>query len=321
MSFNAFLNKFITKSYPDISTCNYHDQESHGIQTDQLHHPDPIKIPTTTQHQTSPIPPYLNHYPLNTMSPLSVSDWSNSSPLDHRTGMYFNPIALWAHPCPHDPHTLAADLLSVSSTTFGSFSSVAESLVTEQDMLGVPMTHQDDFCISDLLSASSLSSSYCSTTSFMGSQDFVTPAETFMNLATPTGPSTITSPAVSTTSDFWLSPVIDHASPSSNSIEHLMEQYLVIASPSQQQQQQPSSPQQGIVDTSRLSNMRKTRIHHCPYCKHTSNRANNMKEHIRTHDPNRPKNYLCPVCDKRFARKHDMKRHAKSHERQQKRQG
>lgn len=54
------------------------------------------------------------------------------------------------------------------------------------------------------------------------------------------------------------------------------------------------------------------RIHYCPHCPHTSNRANNMKEHVLTHDPNRPKNHLCPLCGKRFARKHDMKRHAKS---------
>ncbi|KAI9317195.1 hypothetical protein BX666DRAFT_1857568, partial [Dichotomocladium elegans] len=54
------------------------------------------------------------------------------------------------------------------------------------------------------------------------------------------------------------------------------------------------------------------KIHYCPICPHTSNRANNMKEHILTHDPSRPRKYACPRCGKRFARKHDMKRHAKS---------
>lgn len=169
-----------------------------------------------------------------------------------------------------------------------------------------------------------------------------------MAIPTPAGVSTtMTSPAVSTTSDFWLSPIMDPVSPASTSIEHLMDQYLVIAPSTTQQQQQQASPmlqsqpqpspqlsssslhplRKGIVDTSQCSSsttsssQRKARIHYCPYCKHTSNRANNMKEHIQTHDPNRPKNFLCPVCDKRFARKHDMKRHAKSHERhQQKRQ-
>ncbi|KAI7866323.1 hypothetical protein BDF14DRAFT_1813961 [Spinellus fusiger] len=57
-------------------------------------------------------------------------------------------------------------------------------------------------------------------------------------------------------------------------------------------------------------------LHKCPFCAHTSNRANNMKEHIRTHDPLRPKDFLCPLCDKKFAHKHDMKRHSKSHARQ-----
>ncbi|CAO3616823.1 unnamed protein product [Cunninghamella blakesleeana] len=55
------------------------------------------------------------------------------------------------------------------------------------------------------------------------------------------------------------------------------------------------------------------KIHYCPHCNHTSNRANNMKEHILTHDPNRPKLFSCHVCSKSFARKHDMKRHTKSH--------
>ncbi|KAL0075929.1 hypothetical protein J3Q64DRAFT_1610712, partial [Phycomyces blakesleeanus] len=50
----------------------------------------------------------------------------------------------------------------------------------------------------------------------------------------------------------------------------------------------------------------------CPYCTHTSNRTNNMKEHIMTHDPNRQKRFICPCCSKAFARKHDLKRHVKS---------
>ncbi|KAI8343067.1 hypothetical protein BC941DRAFT_410354 [Chlamydoabsidia padenii] len=57
------------------------------------------------------------------------------------------------------------------------------------------------------------------------------------------------------------------------------------------------------------------REYKCPYCGRKSNRSNNMKEHILTHDPNRPKNFYCTVCPKRFARKHDLKRHHQSHER------
>lgn len=54
---------------------------------------------------------------------------------------------------------------------------------------------------------------------------------------------------------------------------------------------------------------RKAKIHKCPYCQHTSNRANNMREHIQIHDPNRPKPHTCKLCRKSFARKHDMNRH------------
>ncbi|KAI9310689.1 hypothetical protein BX666DRAFT_1142526 [Dichotomocladium elegans] len=62
------------------------------------------------------------------------------------------------------------------------------------------------------------------------------------------------------------------------------------------------------------SPVRRTR-HICPFCTHSSNRANNMKEHIMTHYPNRPKAFKCHRCGKPFARKHDMKRHLKIHER------
>lgn len=57
---------------------------------------------------------------------------------------------------------------------------------------------------------------------------------------------------------------------------------------------------------------RKAKIHKCPYCQHTSNRANNMREHIQIHDPNRPKPHTCKLCHKSFARKHDMNRHVLS---------
>ncbi|KAI7904166.1 uncharacterized protein BX663DRAFT_504158 [Cokeromyces recurvatus] len=51
------------------------------------------------------------------------------------------------------------------------------------------------------------------------------------------------------------------------------------------------------------------KIHSCPHCSHTSNRANNMREHIQIHNPNRPKPYACKLCNRPFARKHDMNRH------------
>ncbi|KAL7315961.1 hypothetical protein PS15m_005117 [Mucor circinelloides] len=54
---------------------------------------------------------------------------------------------------------------------------------------------------------------------------------------------------------------------------------------------------------------RKAKIHKCPYCHHTSNRANNMREHVQIHNPNRPKPHACKLCSRAFARKHDMNRH------------
>ncbi|KAI8646677.1 hypothetical protein BD408DRAFT_234733 [Parasitella parasitica] len=54
---------------------------------------------------------------------------------------------------------------------------------------------------------------------------------------------------------------------------------------------------------------RKAKVHKCPYCHHTSNRANNMREHVQIHDPNRPKPHACKLCSRAFARKHDMNRH------------
>ena len=78
-----------------------------------------------------------------------------------------------------------------------------------------------------------------------------------------------------------------------------------------QQQQQQYNPTN--TTGRRTSTRRRTpKIHQCPHCPHTSNRANNMKEHILTHDPNRPKKFPCHKCGKRFARKHDMRRHSKS---------
>lgn len=54
---------------------------------------------------------------------------------------------------------------------------------------------------------------------------------------------------------------------------------------------------------------RRAKIHKCPFCNHTSNRANNMREHTQIHNPNRPKPHACKLCNRAFARKHDMNRH------------
>jgi hypothetical protein len=57
---------------------------------------------------------------------------------------------------------------------------------------------------------------------------------------------------------------------------------------------------------------RRAKIHQCPHCAHTSNRANNMREHVQIHNPNRPKPHACKLCNRAFARKHDMNRHYNS---------
>ncbi|KAI8877299.1 hypothetical protein K501DRAFT_135406, partial [Backusella circina FSU 941] len=48
------------------------------------------------------------------------------------------------------------------------------------------------------------------------------------------------------------------------------------------------------------------------FCNHTSNRGNNMREHVQIHNPHRPKPFMCALCKRSFARKHDMNRHYQS---------
>ncbi|KZT51442.1 hypothetical protein CALCODRAFT_416082, partial [Calocera cornea HHB12733] len=51
--------------------------------------------------------------------------------------------------------------------------------------------------------------------------------------------------------------------------------------------------------------------HLCPHCPRAFARAYNLKTHIATHDPQRPKPYKCPYasCGRGFSRKHDLGRH------------
>ncbi|KAI8073099.1 hypothetical protein BC940DRAFT_329837 [Gongronella butleri] len=55
------------------------------------------------------------------------------------------------------------------------------------------------------------------------------------------------------------------------------------------------------------------RIYQCQFCKYTSNRSNNKKQHEMTHFNPPVKPHPCLVCEKSFARKHDLKRHHQSH--------
>ncbi|KZP00799.1 hypothetical protein CALVIDRAFT_213756 [Calocera viscosa TUFC12733] len=54
--------------------------------------------------------------------------------------------------------------------------------------------------------------------------------------------------------------------------------------------------------------------HQCPHCPRAFARAYNLKTHIATHDPQRPKPYKCPYasCGRGFSRKHDLGRHVGS---------
>lgn len=87
--------------------------------------------------------------------------------------------------------------------------------------------------------------------------------------------------------------------------------------PTQKQPEQSRAKKSRQASVVKKKAVRRTR-HTCPFCFHTSDRANNMKEHIMTHYPDRPKDFKCHLCDKAFARKHDMKRHLKTHERRRK---
>ncbi|KAI9015797.1 hypothetical protein CLU79DRAFT_847732 [Phycomyces nitens] len=113
---------------------------------------------------------------------------------------------------------------------------------------------------------------------------------------------------------FPISPIIQSDS-SANPIDPSLYQSNTSFGISPGTSTEPWSPMEAYVGPSNRSFPVKQIRHKCPYCMHSSNRANNMKEHILTHDPNRQKNFVCHCCQKAFARKHDLKRHIKAHER------
>ncbi|TFY83318.1 hypothetical protein EWM64_g696 [Hericium alpestre] len=53
------------------------------------------------------------------------------------------------------------------------------------------------------------------------------------------------------------------------------------------------------------------RKHQCPSCFRAFARAYNLKTHMDTHNPDRPKPHMCPhpSCGRQFSRKHDLQRH------------
>ncbi|KAJ3396599.1 hypothetical protein HDU92_002547 [Lobulomyces angularis] len=55
--------------------------------------------------------------------------------------------------------------------------------------------------------------------------------------------------------------------------------------------------------------------HQCPVpdCNKLFTRRGNMMAHLRTHDPNRERNFICQICQKSFCRPHDLQRHSSVH--------
>ncbi|KAL4068296.1 hypothetical protein V8B97DRAFT_888053 [Scleroderma yunnanense] len=64
----------------------------------------------------------------------------------------------------------------------------------------------------------------------------------------------------------------------------------------------------GLEDQSKEDPRKK---YQCPTCPRAFARAYNLKTHMATHDPNRPKPHVCPhrTCGRSFSRKHDLGRH------------
>ncbi|KAI8142401.1 hypothetical protein BJV82DRAFT_614763 [Fennellomyces sp. T-0311] len=176
-------------------------------------------------------------------------------------------------------------------------------------------TSDDSFCLSpaadsDFLSAASPASSLGS---FMAPETFLTPTEHpnyFQQDFCLNDSFTIPTFQLAEEEAFLPTPV--SASPA---LSYVNPEYssLMMLSPSLDPiMDQKSHTEQQQQQQHRRSRRRSPKIHTCPHCPHVSNRLNNMKEHILTHNPNRPKRFACHLCGKRFARKHDMKRHSKS---------
>jgi uncharacterized Zn-finger protein len=50
----------------------------------------------------------------------------------------------------------------------------------------------------------------------------------------------------------------------------------------------------------------------CKFCRYTSPRKHNVKEHQKKHNPNRERKYKCQKCEKAFFRRFDRERHIDS---------
>lgn len=312
---NQYYNKFTYKPYVDYQYC----QSSYTTEA-----ASPMMIAQQTNYAT------VN----NDLAPSSSTSSSLSSSSSSSSLLSPYPLAssMWQNSYPTDYLGLPTfDQQQQSSPTVSVLSSLSPSSVSStSDMM---IYSADDFCVSDLMDSQSqqthmLSPMFTNTTpsndSYYAQQQPMQQRQ------------------VSPRSEYWISP----ATPLMES----MDGYMINGMDQQQsggcffikQEDEGSmfmstttppfniemtTPMTGNNNNNNNNNNKPTsgssvlgtikkktkKIHQCPHCNHTSNRANNMKEHILTHDPHRPKLFACNTCQKSFARKHDMKRHAKSH--------
>ncbi|KIY51333.1 hypothetical protein FISHEDRAFT_27185, partial [Fistulina hepatica ATCC 64428] len=75
--------------------------------------------------------------------------------------------------------------------------------------------------------------------------------------------------------------------------------------------QLPMVPNISVVHSQDDMNADPRKKYKCTICPRAFARAYNLKTHMATHDPNRPKPHVCPYrsCGRSFSRKHDLGRH------------
>ncbi|KAJ3119520.1 hypothetical protein HK098_005381 [Nowakowskiella sp. JEL0407] len=87
----------------------------------------------------------------------------------------------------------------------------------------------------------------------------------------------------------------------------------LLTSPSQPPQTQPVSAAPSI-DAVTARRRRPTKVYPCPHCQREFTRRYNLKAHLDTHIPNRPRPFVCEECNKGFVRIHDLNRHKDVHQ-------
>lgn len=270
--------------------------------------PPPPPYPSTYQCDH---PACVASYPTGTEHEIKIiRDYKNQIH-SHYVSIFFLESAYLGLPTFDQYQDSSPSASSLSSASFQSSSSL------------------DDFCVADLLDVQPhqqylLSSSFTNTTSMN---------DTFYAQQYPMqqqNQQQQQQQQVSPLSEHWISPItplmesmngymtmMDHQGHQQMFMKQEEDEMLLLMPPAPSSASVSSYPyaHDNGQSTQKPSKNKIKKVHRCPHCNHTSNRANNMKEHILTHDPYRPKMFACDTCQKSFARKHDMKRHVKSHSR------